>query len=185
MYTVLLDMDGVVADLTNTLLDQYNYLTNEKIAIDQIKSTKTFKWVGDPMLMKKLLECPGFMRGLPPIDGAIEGVEKLVKLGYDVVFVSNATNGPTSGHEKREWLKFYFSKTWTKYVPLILTHQKYRVRGDVLLDDDPKNFENLRETKGLLFNQPYNASLIVSGNVERIYGWDHFLDWLSINGEVK
>jgi 5'-nucleotidase len=180
---ILVDMDGVVADFLPTLLEQYNYLTNENVPLDRIKSNKTFKWVGDAILCRKLIETPGFIRGLPPLDGAQEAIERLHGQGHDIVFVSNGTNCPTSGHEKRDWLKFYFSKVWPQKVPLILTSDKWRVRGDVILDDDPKNLIHLDPTtKGLLFSTSYNAD--VTG-FERIYGWDHFIDWVANNDIAK
>lgn len=179
---ILLDMDGVMADFNAAALEMYNFLTNENVVVEQIKTPQTGKHVGDPTLLRKIVESPGFMRNLQPIDGAIEGVEYLHGKGHDIVFVSNATNCPTSGHEKRDWLKYYFSKVW-KYAPLILTKQKYRVRGDVLIDDDPKNFVGLHEsTKALLYNHSYNAHVV---GFERVYGWDHILDWVARNDIIK
>ena len=178
-------MDGVVADFLPSLLEQYNYLTSENITIEQIKSNKTSKWVGDAMLCRKLVETPGFIRNLQPIDGALEAIDYLHGKGHDIVFVSNGTNCPTSGHEKRDWLKFYFSKIWPTRVPLILTSDKWRVRGDVLLDDDQKNLDVTKldsSTKGLLFHASYNADINLPG-IERIYGWNHFIEWASQNGK--
>ena len=180
---ILLDLDGVVADLVPTLLEQYNYLTSENVPLSAIKSNKTAKHVGDAFLCRRLLESVGFIRSLPPVDGAIEAIDRLHHDGHDIVFVSNGTNCPTSGHEKRDWLKFHFSKVWTGYVPLILTSDKWRVRGDVLLDDDPKNLDaaRLHPTKGLIFHATYNADVVLDG-IERIYGWDHFLSWVGEHG---
>lgn len=95
------------------------------------------------------------------------------------MFVSNATNAPTSGNEKRDWLKFYFSKAWAQHVPLVLTSEKWRIRGDCLLDDDPKNLGNLHPTtKGLLWNKGYNADVV---GFDRIYDWSHFVEWVNAN----
>lgn len=175
---ILLDMDGVMADFTGKLLELYNYISNEKVKLSDIKTDKVTKYVGDPIAIKRIKDSPGFIRMLEPIEGAIEGVHELVKKGHEIRFVSNGTNCPSSGHEKREWLKFYFSKIWSK-PPLALMWDKSWVRGDVLLDDTPRNLQNLcPDTKGLLFHQPYNAS--VTG-YDRIYDWSQFLDWVDRN----
>jgi len=172
-------MDGVVADFVPQLLEWYNHLTNENIKLDRIKSNKTHKFVGDPMLLRKLKDSPGFIRSLPPTPGSIDAIHRLHKQDHEITFVSNATNCPSSGHEKREWLFFHFSKIW-RMAPLILTHEKHKVRVDVLIDDDPKNLGQLHsDTKALLWHQPYNAA--VTG-YDRVYSWDHLEEWIAING---
>lgn len=176
---ILLDMDGVVVDFMGPWLEMYNHLTNEGVELDQIKSMKTRKWVGDPMTLMRIKDSVGFVRNLPPKDGAIDGVKELIKLGHEIVFVSNGTNCPTSGHEKRDWLKYHFHKEW-QYAPLVLTYHKHLVRGDCLLDDNPKNLEKLHSsTTPLLWHYSYNSDVL---DYTRIYDWGHFLDWVVCNG---
>ena len=172
---ILLDLDGVVVDFMNPWLKMYNYLTGENVCLQDIHSFKTSNYVGDPYTLRQIKDSVGFIRNLPPLPGALEGVEELLKKGHEVVFVSNGTNCITSGHEKRDWLKYYFSKTW-KFPPLVHTYHKYLVRGDCLVDDDPKNFENLDpSTTPLLWHYNFNAD--VKG-FTRIYDWSNLLDWV-------
>jgi len=175
---ILLDMDGVVADFMTPWLEQYNELTGEGVKLSDITGPDAAKFVGDPYLLKRIKDSCGFMRALKPLPGAIDGVAQLHSDGHDIVFVSNGTNCPTSMHEKRDWLKFYFHRQW-KYVPLVLTYHKYLVRGDVLLEDTPRNLEKLEHgTKGLLYHHKYNAQ---ETRFERIYDWSHFLQWVDEN----
>jgi 5'(3')-deoxyribonucleotidase len=167
-----------MADFTGSVVEQYNFLTGENIKTADIKNPKIGKCVSEPSLVYRIINCPGFMRGLKPVDGAVEGVKELHRQGHTILFVSNGSNCPTSGHEKREWLRYYFSKTW-RYAPLVLTYQKQYVRGDCLLDDRPSNLENLfPDCKPLLFDAPYNQN---ETRFERIYDWTHFLDWVEKN----
>lgn len=177
---ILLDMDGVVTDFVPALIEQYNFLTGEHVKVEQIRGRKTEDFVQDPPTIKRIKNSVGFLRGLPPADGAVDAISKLVSDGHKVLFVSVNTNCATSANEKREWLNFYFSKVWQK-APLITTPPEYKkfVRGDVLVDDDHKNLIDLHpDTKGLLWHQQYNASIT---GFERIYGWDHLEDWIYKN----
>ena len=178
---VLLDMDGVIADFMGKWLEMYNYLTNEKVKLQDIKSCNTSKWVGDPYTLKKIKDSPGFIRGLEPMPGAIDAVTELHDKGHEIFFVSNGTNCPSSGHEKRDWLKYYFNHLW-KHAPLVLTYHKHVVRGDCLVDDNPKNFRGIHPaTAPLLWHQPYNADIV---GYERIYDWGHLIDWIEKNDQI-
>lgn len=172
MTRILLDMDGVVCDFLTPLLAQYNHLTGEQVKVSDIKGHKTVKYVKQRGVILKVVDTPGFIRNLLPIDGALEGIRTLHAAGHDIVFVSNATNCPTSGHEKRLWLKYYLGDLWEK-PQLVLTYHKYLVKGDLLLDDNPENLERLETgTRPLLFDQPYNAT---ETRFERVYGWSKFV----------
>jgi len=172
---ILLDMDGVVADFMRSLLKHYNYLTRENVSINDIHGIKTSKYVGDPFTLNRVKDSVGFIRNLEPMPGAIEGVRTLNKWGHEIVFVSNGTNCPTSGHEKRDWLKYYFGDLW-KFPKLVLTYHKFLVRGDCLVDDNPKNLENLdSSTTPLLYHHHYNADIT---GYTRIYDWSCLLDWV-------
>lgn len=170
-----LDLDGPVADFRGSVVEQYNFLTGENIKVQDMRNAKIAKCVSNPGLIQRIINSPGFMRGLKPIDGAIESITELHRMGHEILFVSNGSNCPTSGHEKRDWLNYYFSKVWKK-APLVLTYYKYYVRGDCLLDDRPTNLENLYDDCApLLWSAPYNQE---EQRFERIYGWSHFMDWV-------
>jgi 5'-nucleotidase len=179
---LVLDMDGVIADFMKRWLEQYNHLTGENVQVNDITGPKTSKFVKDPHTLYRLKDAPGFIRSLEPMPGAIDGVHELHSKGHEIIFLSNGTRCPSSGHEKREWLFYYFHRLW-KIPPLILAyagHKKY-VPGDVLLEDTPKNLENLEYgTKALLFHNRSNAE---ETRFERIYDWSHFLQWVDENKE--
>ena len=177
---VLLDMDGVITDFVPAVIEQYNYLTNEKVQEDQIKGKKIDAYVQDPMTAKRIKNATGFLRGLKPSYRAIDAITYLHDQGHNIIFVSVPTRCSTSGDEKKEWLNYYFSKLWQK-APLIMTPPKYKrfVRGDILVDDDPDNLENLpADMKGLLWHQKYNSTVM---GFERCYGWDHLINLIEKN----
>ena len=175
--TILLDMDGVVTNFIPALIEQYNFLTNEGVKEENINGFGLNDFFQDSFTAKKIKDGVGFLRNLQPTENSIEAITLLKTQGHDIVFVSSPTNCPTAAHEKREWLNYYFSKVWRR-APLITTPPEYKkyVRGDLLLDDDPKNLKDLHATtKPLLWHTKQNASAV---GLERIYSWDHFIEWV-------
>lgn len=177
---ILLDMDGVVVDFLGPLLEQYNHLTGEGVNMSDITEYQTAKFVKKRGILMGIKDAPGFIRNLQPLPGALESIEKLHKVGHDIVFVSNATNGPTSGHEKREWLKYYLGHLWNK-PQLVLTYHKYLVKGDVMLEDNPENLEKLdKEVIPILYHHTYNSS---DKRFRRVFDWSQFVKWVNENGK--
>lgn len=177
---ILLDMDGPICDFVKGVLDQYNHLTGENVKRNDITKFYTHKCLKHPNIGRRIIDSVGFMRGLEPTPGAIDGINTLYRQKHDIAFVSNGTNCPTSGHEKRDWLKYYFGNLWEK-APLVLTANKYLVPGDCLLDDKPSNLEGLKYgTKPLLWDCSYNRNV---DKYDRIYDWSHFLDWVDSNSK--
>lgn len=175
---ILLDMDGPMAMYMESAVRQYNHLSGENIKVKDLKNKSLQKSVKKPYLIERIVNAPGFMRSLEPTPGAIEGVNKLHNDGHKILFVSKGSHCPTSGHEKRDWLLYYFNNLWRK-APLILANEKEYVRGHCLLDDMVKNLQNLWEDcTPLLFDAAYNRN---DKGCHRIHNWKEFLKWVEEN----
>ena len=168
-------MDGVIVDFVGPLIEQYNHLAKDDVKLSDITEYNTYKFVKKRGILMSVKDSPGFIRNLKPLPEAIESIEYLHESGHDIVFVSNATNSPTAGHEKREWLKYYLGHLWKK-PQLVLTYHKHLVKGDVLLEDSPKNLERLeKDVIPILFHQHYNRS---EKRFRRVFGWNQFIKWI-------
>ncbi|MET6989173.1 5' nucleotidase, NT5C type [Sediminicola arcticus] len=90
---------------------------------------------------------PGLFKDLEPIEGAIEGVNKLLDaIHFDVYFLSTAPwDNPEAWTHKRLWIDKYFE---TKKIKkrLILCHHKQLLIGDFLIDD--REFNGASEFTG-------------------------------------
>ena len=104
-YRIFIDMDGVIADFEKAA-DAGDYTSRPDLYVDY--------------------------RNLDVIDGAIEAVAKL-NADHDVFIASTPpwTRPEVWGH-KREWIEEYFPYLARK---IILTHRKYLLIGDILIDD--------------------------------------------------
>lgn len=82
----------------------------------------------------------GFFLNLEPIPGAIEGVEKLISMDYDVNFLTRPSIYNTHCYtEKAEWIKKHFGHYMLKN--LYFGCDKSRLIGDYLIDDHISNID--------------------------------------------
>ncbi len=112
----------------------------------------------------------GLFRSLRPKPGAIEGVERIVGAGHDVVIVTASAKDPSTAAAKLAWVEEHLG--WSRH-RVIVAQRKELIRGDVLLDDAPKNLEAYSrawpDAYLATIAYPYNHG--VQG-VHRYDGWD-------------
>ena len=108
-------MDGVLADLA-------------KGAADHALGEQDF-------YKKNPDEIPGVFEHLPPIDGAIEAVNRLIDDDrYDVFILTTAPwDNPSAWMHKRTWIEKMFGERLNKKI--IISHRKDLLIGDYLIDD--------------------------------------------------
>lgn len=79
---------------------------------------------------------PGFFANLPIIPGALSALEGMLKRGYDVALLTAPLHkSPTCASEKLQWVEWNLGKSWLNRT--IIASEKFRVDGDVLIDDNP------------------------------------------------
>ncbi|GAB2765531.1 5' nucleotidase, NT5C type [Salinimicrobium soli] len=124
-----LDMDGVVADFEKRIGELEPELQNFKGHQDQEALSEKIDQI--------CYANPDIFHDLPPIEGAIEAVEKLSR-HYEIFFLSTAMwSLPQSFTGKRIWIENHFGNMGRKR--LILSHRKDLLKGDFLVDDRTKN----------------------------------------------
>jgi 5'-nucleotidase len=121
MKKLYIDLDGVVCDFDKAILA----LCADLIHMNSIERENTVE--------RLIKNNPSFFENLPPVDGAIESVQKMFEL-YDVYFLSTPMWAiPESYSGKRIWIEKHFGELSKKR--LILTHRKDLIIGEYLIDD--------------------------------------------------
>ena len=150
MKRILVDMDGVLADVYSRFFDLHEQETGTRLKLSDVSGmleAEAFKnqinWV----------TTPGFFRTVPVMEGSVEGLKKLNAL-YDVVVNSMATEFPLSLTDKQLWMHDHFP--FISWKQLVFCGNKSLIRADIMIDDHPKNLDNFTgET--IIFTQPHNV----------------------------
>lgn len=157
---VFIDMDGTINKFLKPS-DLWSYsvaeclLGEENEDLDRAVMTKRDFWLN-----------------IPPMVGAIDVVERMYER-YDCYILSTPWNGyPDCVRDKMEWMSKKFPFFSTK--KMIFTHHKNLLRGDILIDDHPKNITGF-SGKTATIDFPYNRESKVHF---RATNWYEIEKWL-------
>lgn len=142
---ILCDMDDIIVDLLSNWLKQYNKDFRDNISVEEIWDFDLWKCV-KPSCGKKIydyIQKRRFFFDLPAHKGAIETVKKLHDDGHDITIVSSPAEAAVSYQDKVAWLKLRMP--FLKVDDIILGRKKYLIKGDILIDDSPKNITAYRK----------------------------------------
>lgn len=137
MKTVLLDVDGVLADFVSAYLDIVHEVTgrvhspadvtswdiNAALGIEGVQASNVKRAIGS---------APQLARRLAVFDNAQTGVAALEAIANVYIVTSPWNSNPTWTHDREHWLERYFGIRSSR---VIHTSAKHLVRGDFLVDD--------------------------------------------------
>lgn len=169
---ILVDVDGVVADLHTEWLRRYNLDYDTDLGKEDISSWSMHKLVVPECGTKiyDYLKLPEIYDLVQPIEGALDGIKSIRKMGHRVVYLS-AGFYPA----KVRWLNyngFLSGRTsnWASAEDVIIAFDKSLIKGDVLIDDRLKNVDEFHGP-AILFDQPWNQEGR-NGRVWRAMDWE-------------
>ena len=147
-----IDMDGVLVDL----------------------GIEFKKWFEEhPNLINRYKSCPdhipGIFRNPPPVEGAIDAVNKLYESNKYEMFIATAApwGNPYSSMDKRFWIETHFGNMFHK--KMFVTHRKDLLIGDYLIDDRIKNGAG-----------DFSGELLKFGWAYETEEWNKYPTWNSI-----
>lgn len=154
---VLVDMDGILANLAKQWLATYNEENDDNVRVRDITTWEMHHHVKIGKGIYKIPGRKGYFDKTPPMPGAIAGFKALKKHGHEVIVCSSPYN-PDSCRAKQEWCARYLGTRWSD---VTLTHKKHWMNADVIIDDKPTTIAEFkamdRETVTIAY--PYNASV--------------------------
>ena len=163
MKRILVDMDGVLADVYHRFLDLHEAEFGKRLTLQDIKGLKEAEAFPNQL---KWINSPGFFRSIPVMPGSQQGLKKLNDR-YEVVVVSMATEFPVSLTDKQLWLNEYYP--FISWKQSVFCGCKAIIRADIMIDDHLKNLDNFKgET--IIFTQPHNINSTNSRH-KRVNSW--------------
>ncbi len=170
MKRILVDMDGVLADVYHRFKELYRLETGKIISDDEITGKTEFEAFPN---VYNWVTAPGFFRNLPLIEGSRQGLERL-NHAYHVVVVSMATEYPHCLTDKQLWLEEHFP--FLSWKQVVLCGDKSLIKGDLMIDDHLKNLDYF-DGETLMFSQPHNVKT-TGHRHRRVHSWKEIEDLL-------
>jgi 5'(3')-deoxyribonucleotidase len=163
MKRILIDMDGVLADVYHRFFELHEEDFGKRLLIQDIVGLKEAEAFPNQL---KWVNSPGFFRSVPVMSGSQQGLKRLNE-HFDVVVVSMATEFPNCLTDKQIWLiKHYPFISWKQ---MVFCGCKDIIQADIMIDDHLKNLDNFNgET--IMFTQPHNINLTDSRH-RRVDSW--------------
>jgi 5'-nucleotidase len=151
MKRILIDMDGVLADIYTRYFELFEEETGFARKTDEIIGLKEAEAFPQAV---RWIETPGFFRTIPVIRDS-QRVLKLLNDSFEIIVVSMATEYPVSLTDKQLWLNENFP--FISWRQVVFCGNKSLIPGDIMIDD---HFKNLDTFKGesILFSQPHNIN---------------------------
>lgn len=153
--TLLLDVDGVLADCSTTVHSFAQTLLGRKLpppsswtAWDHAEAMGLSEY--EALQFERNIRQSNMAYDIPFYEGAEEVVHEL-KAAFDLVFVTAEWKHMAAWVPARQRLLAPFN------CDVIYTHAKHRVKGEILVDDRIENVESNKE-RALLFDRGWNRA---------------------------
>ena len=157
--TILVDMDDTIENLCEAWVAELNRRHGTHVVAANIREWEMAR--SFPELTVEQIYAPltseAFWHTVKPIDGAVSALSKLRDDGHRVVIVT-ASHHDTVSYKLNLVLFKYFP--FLSYFDVIIASQKDLITGDVMIDDNPFNFDHTKasERLNILFTAPHNMN---------------------------
>lgn len=164
---ILVDMDGVLADVFTQYINCEFIRTGKLIKMQDLYG----KAEGELPYFLDHVKSVGFFCTAPLMADCVEGL-RFLNDRFNVLIVSSATEFPLSLTEKQAWLNKYFP--FISWKQMIFCGKKDSIKGDIMIDDHPKNLNYFGGTR-IMFTQPHNIESEVD-NCLRVSNWREIMN---------
>ena len=139
---IFIDIDDTICDTRKAFGELYTEITGEPIAATNVRHYRDMcpKWT-DENEIKIIFKNGGEVyRKAQPVQGAKEGISKLIQKGFKIKLVS--LNFADSAWAKQKWIEKFFPELKDDVILLTsMNTNKDIFKGHAIIDDDLKNIK--------------------------------------------
>ena len=176
---VLFDMDGVILDTIGGFIERwketfpnFSFPPYKEITDFYLENLSNKEGYSDRV--SQVWNSNNFFYNLNPLPGALEAIEKIKQKADVAICTSFPEDIEFAVHEKYKWVRDNLNEDWLKR--LIITQDKTRVRGNILIDDKPEITGSQQpEWEHVLYSHPWNIQV----NHLRRLTWDNWEEVLT------
>lgn len=180
---ILIDLDDTMEDFLPRWIQSVNYKYGKNATLDDVTSwhmNSVYPDLEEEELMDPLLEIE-FWNGIKAKDGAQEYIRRLIDDGHHINVVTSSHYATLDTKMDYMFFRLFPFLTWSS---VIVTSDKGRIKGDVLIDDNPdfmKDFTGLK----LLMDAPHNKNRTGLSQMTRVYNWPEIYDIVTSYAEAS
>jgi 5'(3')-deoxyribonucleotidase len=158
MQNILVDVDGVLADLNTEWLTRYNRDYSDTLTPKDLTEWSMVKFVKPECGTRifSYLDLPDLYDSVLPFENSQEAIQTIRDSGHRVVFVSSGVGGAFA---KFKWLDKMGFKPGKWGEDFINAHDKSLIKGLLLIDDRDQNILDYGSLQSILFDAPHNQGL--------------------------
>lgn len=169
--TILVDMDDTLVDLMTKSVYYFNslYEPETPLRLGDLKSwelPEIEKW-------RSIWKIPGFFADLPPFEGALNVLRRMSEGGHEIVVVTAAPTWDSCAG-KYQWVHTHLRIPGIiqSMGQFVITRDKWRVRGDIIIDDKVSNLLDHPAPHKICFARPWNDEWKEESGLLRAFDWD-------------
>ena len=184
MSVIAIDMDCVINNLMDKTLEMYNKNNNKNIQMSDLTSYNFYDCLKkeDAEGIIKLFKNKTLWDSLIPIDGAREGIRKLLEAGYRVYIVT--ATAPENWQWKISWVR--------KWLPFFNTDNAVRLmdkslfKCDIMIEDCLDQLLKHKLCHRICLDYPWNRNVDdFIYNIHRCKNWTEILEAINQIEEEK
>lgn len=182
---IVVDFDNVLNNLTEGAIELHNSNSGKNIQVSNITSYNFYDCLDkeDADKIVKSFKNKSLWDSLMPIDGAREGLQKLLDEGHKV-YIATAT-APENFQWKLSWLKRWFPFFNPDNVIRIM--DKSLLKCDILIEDNLEQLIKHKLCNRVILDYPWNRNVDdFVYDINRCTNWSEILDEINkIEEEIK